>query len=142
MKRVLVFLTLFPLFLFAHKVNLFGYYENKILHLESFFANSNACIECEFKIYQNEKEVFKDKLNGDGKFEKELNLSEPFEVVVDAGVGHQARVLISKNQDNIEIQKNVEKNQSYLDKIVCGIGYIFGIFGILILIKNRGRVYV
>lgn len=167
MKKFLTILLLsLPIFSFAHKINLFGYYQDKSLYLEAFFANSNPCSECEFKIYKDNIEIYQDRVDSNGKFEKKINLNEPFEVILNASSGHQAKLTIFrvdkkelvKKDENIEkidnevireiisselnkqlelIKIELNRSESNFEKIIVGLGYILGIFGFLVLLKRK-----
>jgi len=49
MKKFLL-ISIIPIFLFAHKINLFLDYENGNLFINSYFANAKGCINCKFEI--------------------------------------------------------------------------------------------
>ncbi|MGJ0343751.1 DivIVA domain-containing protein [Aliarcobacter cryaerophilus] len=98
------FLILFlPIFLFAHKVNLFLDLKDNNLYINSYFANAKPCVNCKFKIESNEKVVFEDILNEKGEYNYKISLND-LKVIVDAGSGHTVSKKIK-----LQEQKNEEK---------------------------------
>ena len=92
-----------PIFLFAHKVNLFLDLKDNNLYINSYFANAKPCMNCKFKIESNEKVVFEDILDEKGEYNYKTSLND-LKVIVDAGSGHN----VSKKIKLLE-QKNEEK---------------------------------
>ena len=98
------FLILFlPIFLFAHKVNLFLDLKDNNLYINSYFANAKPCMNCKFKIESNEKLVFEDILDEKGEYNYKTSLND-LKVIVDAGSGHTVSKKIK-----LQEQKNEEK---------------------------------
>ena len=157
------FLILFlPIFLFAHKVNLFLDLKDNNLYINSYFANAKPCMNCKFKIESNEKVVFEDILDEKGEYNYKTSLND-LKVIVDAGSGHNVSKKIKlqeqKNEEKIvqteKITKEIEllleenrvlKNQinvleeqlNYFEifKIVFGLFLIVLIFIILKRVKR------
>ncbi|QNK85463.1 hypothetical protein HOO31_02295 [Aliarcobacter cryaerophilus] len=92
-----------PIFLFAHKVNLFLDLKDDNLYINSYFANAKPCVNCKFKIESNEKLVFEDILDEKGEYNYKTSLND-LKVIVDAGSGHNVSKKIK-----IQEQKNEEK---------------------------------
>ncbi|MGJ0353130.1 DivIVA domain-containing protein [Aliarcobacter cryaerophilus] len=92
-----------PIFLFAHKVNLFLDLKDDNLYINSYFANAKPCMNCKFKIESNEKLVFEDILDEKGEYNYKTSLND-LKVIVDAGSGHNVSKKIK-----IQEQKNEEK---------------------------------
>ena len=92
-----------PIFLFAHKVNLFLDLKDDNLYINSYFANAKPCMNCKFKIESNEKVVFEDILDEKGEYNYKTSLSD-LKVIVDAGSGHNVSKKIK-----LQEQKNEEK---------------------------------
>ena len=92
-----------PIFLFAHKVNLFLDLKDNNLYINSYFANAKPCINCKFKIESNEKVVFEDILDEKGEYNYKTSLND-LKVIVDAGSGHNVSKKIK-----LQEQKNEEK---------------------------------
>ena len=151
-----------PIFLFAHKVNLFLDLKDNNLYINSYFANAKPCMNCKFKIESNEKVVFEDILDEKGEYNYKISLND-LKVIVDAGNGHNVSKKIKlqeqKNEEKIvqaeKITKEIEllleenrvlKNQinvledqlNYFEifKIVFGLLLIVVIFIILKRVKS------
>ena len=151
-----------PIFLFAHKVNLFLDLKDDNLYINSYFANAKPCMNCKFKIESNEKVVFEDILDEKGEYNYKISLND-LKVIVDAGNGHNVSKKIKlqeqKNEEKIvqaeKITKEIEllleenrvlKNQinvleeqlNYFEifKIVFGLLLIVLIFIILKRVKS------
>lgn len=151
-----------PIFLFAHKVNLFLDLKDNNLYINSYFANAKPCMNCKFKIESNEKVVFEDILDEKGEYNYKTSLND-LKVIVDAGNGHNVSKKIKlqeqKNEEKIvqteKITKEIEllleenrvlKNQinvleeqlNYFEifKIVFGLLLIVVIFVVLKRVKS------
>lgn len=151
-----------PIFLFAHKVNLFLDLKDNNLYINSYFANAKPCMNCKFKIESNEKVVFEDILDEKGEYNYKISLND-LKVIVDAGSGHNVSKKIKlqeqKNEEKIvqteKITKEIEllleenrvlKNQinvleeqlNYFEifKIVFGLLLIVLIFVVLKRVKS------
>ena len=92
-----------PIFLFAHKVNLFLDLKDDNLYINSYFANAKPCMNCKFKIESNEKVVFEDILDEKGEYNYKISLND-LKVIVDAGNSHNVSKKIK-----LQEQKNEEK---------------------------------
>jgi len=161
MKVVILFLL--PIFIYAHSLSVTASYENKELFIESFYGDGNPCKGCVFRVKKDKKEVFKGNLDNEGVFEQEVELSTPFDVHINGGMGHWADVIIEGNEmgeetdvtnstnttmnsidetkirqiirselnkQNTKIESLIEKNKSNTEKMLIGLGYILGIFGL------------
>ena len=96
-------ILILPIFLFAHKVNLFLDLKDDNLYINSYFANAKPCINCKFKIESDEKLVFEDILDEKGEYNYKTSLND-LKVIVDAGSGHTVSKKIK-----LQEQKNEEK---------------------------------
>ncbi|WP_066347376.1 hypothetical protein [Aliarcobacter cryaerophilus] len=159
--RLFLILVL-PIFLFAHKVNLFLDLKDDNLYINSYFANAKPCINCKFKIESNEKVVFEDILDEKGEYNYKTSLND-LKVIVDSGSGHNVSKKIKlqeqKNEEKIvqtekidkEIERLIEENRvlknqinvleeqlNYFEifKIVFGLFLIVLIFIILKRVKR------
>ena len=92
-----------PIFLFAHKVNLFLDLKDDNLYINSYFANAKPCMNCKFKIESNEKVVFEDILDEKGEYNYKTSVND-LKVIIDAGSGHSVSKKIK-----LQEQKNEEK---------------------------------
>lgn len=108
MLRYLIFLFL-PIFLFAHKINLFADFEDENLFISSYFANSKPCTNCKFEIRDIKNNLLlSDSLDSNGEYNFKTNQDELI-VLVDAGAGH----IVSKNVSRTNVVKNeINDNKS------------------------------
>ncbi len=173
---VLFLFLLIPALLNAHKLNIFAYYENGKINIESFFSDGTPCKNCNVKILDNNKNlIFSGKLNEKGEITVNKKLTGNVLIKVNASMGHESSFNLKIGNDKKEkenssnkIIKISEKNENLLpeirkivreelekqlkpiilqlakiegnrtEKIVAGIGYILGIFGLLMLFKRKG----
>ncbi len=173
---VLFLILLIPALLNAHKLNIFAYYEDGKINIESFFSDGTPCKNCDVKILDNNKNlIFSGKLNEKGEITVNKKLTGNVLIKVNASMGHESSfnlkignnktqkenssnkiIKISQKNENLlpEIRKivreelekqlkpiilqlaKIEGNRT--EKIVAGIGYILGIFGLLMLFKRKG----
>ncbi|AGR77248.1 hypothetical protein [Aliarcobacter butzleri] len=112
MKKFLL-ISIIPIFLFAHKINLFLDYENGNLFINSYFANAKGCINCKFEIKDKDGNlIFSDVLNENGEYNYKTNIEE-LTVVVDAGAGHivSKEVKETIKDEKVEVNSNDEMNK-------------------------------
>jgi len=165
MKFLILFLL--PIFIYAHSLSVTSSYESEELFIESFYGNGNPCKGCSFGVKKENQEVFKGTLDNEGVFEQVVKIKAPFTVHIDGGMGHWADVEIEGNEIEIEsnttnstmqsidetkirqiirselnkqnskIESLIEKNKSITEKMLIGLGYILGIFGLWQLFSRK-----
>ena len=107
-----------PIFLFAHKVNLFLDLKDDNLYINSYFANAKPCMNCKFKIESNEKVVFEDILDEKGEYNYKTSLND-LKVIVDAGSGHTVSKKIKlQEQKNEEKTAQKEKIDKEIERLI------------------------
>lgn len=107
-----------PIFLFAHKVNLFLDLKDNNLYINSYFANAKPCMNCKFKIESNEKVVFEDILDEKGEYNYKTSLND-LKVIVDAGSGHTVSKKIKlQEQKNEEKTVQAEKIDKEIERLI------------------------
>ncbi len=107
-----------PIFLFAHKVNLFLDLKDDNLYINSYFANAKPCMNCKFKIESNEKVVFEDILDEKGEYNYKTSLND-LKVIVDAGSGHTVSKKIKlQEQKNEEKTVQAEKIDKEIERLI------------------------
>jgi nickel transport protein len=127
MLRYLIFLFL-PIFLFAHKINLFADFEDENLFISSYFANAKPCMNCKLEIRDKKNNLLlSDSLDSNGEYNFKTNQKE-LVVLVDAGAGHIVtkeikEAVVAKNEiiedksESEELKKLKEKNRDLENKI-------------------------
>lgn len=115
--RIFLILVL-PIFLFAHKVNLFLDLKDDNLYINSYFANAKPCMNCKFKIESNEKVVFEDILDEKGEYNYKTSVND-LKVIIDAGSGHTVSKKIKlQEQKNEEKTVQAEKIDKELERLL------------------------
>ncbi|MDX4071105.1 hypothetical protein Q6A88_05270 [Aliarcobacter skirrowii] len=101
------FLILFlPIFLFAHKINMYLDIKDDSLYINSYFANAKPCKNCKFKIETKDGLVLEDRLNDNGEYIYKGS-NEYFKVTVDAGSSH----IVTKEIESLKI-----KNENIIEE--------------------------
>jgi|GEM_PF-1064859 len=161
MKTPVLYLLLLISNIYAHQINIFGFYENKTLFIEGFFINGNPCSECRVDItdFKNRKHQFN--LDSDGVLEKSIELTRPIKIILSLDDAHKKELILEKKlkseiTDSKDIDSNLKifieskldsqfekikielaKQNSNIDKIISALGYILGIFGLWVFLKRR-----
>ncbi|RBQ31441.1 hypothetical protein CRU92_06625 [Arcobacter sp. FW59] len=156
------FILFFPIILLSHKINLFLDLQDNNLYINSYFANAKPCINCQFKIEDNQNNIiFYGTLDRQGEYNFKTELKE-LKVTIDAGSGHivskeikndnsSKNSLLSNSDVNLEInilkEENIalkhkiivlEEQLNYFEifKVIFGLVLIFLIFLFLKRIKS------
>ncbi len=146
MIRILLFSLFFVASLWAHKINLFAYDENGILYIQSYFTKSSPCKACSIKLLDKDEQVISSLLSNDeGKVAVSLPKELSF-IVVEAGMGHQARIVYqgtsdsSPSQESSIISKKHPKGpptENIFGKITLSLAIIALFFGGIYRYKKR-----
>lgn len=164
MIRLLILLMFISSAAHAHKLNIMASSENGTLSVTSYFPDGKACGGCVFNVTDNfGNTVAEGKLDANGSFFKDGEFPEELTVTVDAGLGHMAQEKIravetedlsegvapAESEDirklirqelakqTVEIKAELSKGRSNVDRIIAGIGYILGIFGLIVLLRKK-----
>lgn len=97
---LIVFISAFSSPVFAHRVNIFCYWEGFTLLGEGYFSGGNPVKNSKIEIYDRETGVliataFTDE---EGKFSLPLETTRDLKVVLLAGMGHRAECVVSSNK--------------------------------------------
>ncbi|OCL88179.1 hypothetical protein [Arcobacter porcinus] len=103
--RIFLILVL-PIFLFAHKINMYLDIKDDSLYINSYFANAKPCKNCKFKIETKDRLVLEDRLNDNGEYIYKGS-NEYFKVTVDAGSSH----IVTKEIESLKI-----KNENIIEE--------------------------
>ncbi len=180
---------------YAHKVNMFAYVEGNKVMMEGYFADGNKPMNCDVIVTDPDKNVLvKGLTDHNGKFSFDIPKITDLRIVLNAGMGHRAEFLISRDElsgvsptvvseadsktseghneapvigeaateeaapsppgsvsaseavvrkavaeANLPLMRAIEelKERAGFANIVGGIGFIFGIVGILFYVKAR-----
>lgn len=142
-----VIFLLFSANLFAHGLHLSAQYDGEKISGKAYYSDQTPAVETyveAVKQGENEPEVY-GKTDKDGRFSLPLTQEGTFKVIIEGIEGHRAETLVQKmvtqnNTADIQLlREEIEqlKNKIYLRDIIGGIGYIFGLFGVITLLCNR-----
>ncbi len=176
MKKFFIFFILFlmPVYLFSHKLNIFAYYEDSKLNVESFFSDGTQCKNCDVKVFDEKNNlIFSGKLDNKGQITINKKLNNNVVIKVIASMGHENKFLLKLKKNKKSKKEIVEKKTNSIstkiseekfkkiireelekqlrpiilllakiqgnktEKIISGIGYILGIFGLIMLFKRK-----
>ncbi len=138
---VFICLFMFPAVVSAHKVIVFAWVEDGMIHTQSSFGSKRKAKNCTITL-QDEHQIILDQGTTDFEglytFEMPKEVSSDVTVFLDAGSGHQASWTIPKGELNSDMQENtdqkkqdVQKEREKIDEppsllqIMTGIGVIF-----------------
>jgi hypothetical protein len=122
--------------LWAHKINLFAYDEEGKLYVQSYFTQSSPCKQCIIKLLdENQKELLVFNTDDEGKASAKLPSAE-FTIIVEAGMGHQAKTHYIAQSHTKEEAKTLPSDTPW-DKMLLGLAIIVFFFGALFWIKRK-----
>lgn len=187
----IITLCLFSNHAYAHKVNMFAYVEGNQVMMEGYFSDGKKPMHCEVVVTDSDKNVLvKGLTDSEGKFSFDIPKITDLRIVLNAGMGHRAEFLISRDEltgvtpvagsgadsavasengegastveeskeasagstnaseaairkavaeANVPMMRAIEELKEGINfaNIVGGIGFIFGIIGILFYVKAR-----
>ena len=128
--RIFLFITLLTSVLFGHKLYILADDDGKELHVKSYFTKSSACMNCEVKIYKDDKllDTAKTDDSGNAIFKlKEKNI----DIEVTATMGHKNKISYNSENEIITEDKNIT-----VKKILMALGIIALIFFLLKVFKK------
>lgn len=124
--------------LWAHKINLFAYDEEGKLYIQSYFTKSSPCKQCPIKLLDaNQKELLTLSTDDEGKASVKLPAAE-FDIVVEAGMGHQSQTHYVAQSHTKEEAKTLPSDTPW-DKMLFGLAIMVFFFGVLYWIKCKPR---
>jgi len=116
MKSILIGLVLLILLSsngLAHKVNLFAYAENGMVHTESYFSDGKKVMDSTVEVFdaKSNKLLLSGKTDKNGEFSFKIPQATGLRIVLTASMGHKNEYLLSEDEvrDAIGIAKLPEK---------------------------------
>jgi len=80
----------------AHRVNLFAWYDGKMILAEGYFSGGNKAMDSTILVFDSEgKEVFHGMTDKKGEFSFKPPGNGEYRLVLEAGMGHRAEALVS-----------------------------------------------
>lgn len=143
MKRIISFLAILTFPLLAHKLAIFADHSQGRLFIESYFSGGGACQNCELFIRNaTGKLLHKDTLDQRGMAEIPIDTPPPYEIIVDAKLGHQATIRYGSAPDNPAPTTLIAKKSAdiSLSRILLGLFSIAALFFIIHKIQQRKAV--
>jgi nickel transport protein len=85
---------------YAHKVNIYAYAENGIVHSESYFVDGTKCKNSLIEVFdeKNTTKLLEGKTDEDGKFSFKIPKVTSIKLVLHASMGHQAEYTLSEDE--------------------------------------------
>ncbi|WP_044470710.1 hypothetical protein [Mannheimia massilioguelmaensis] len=132
---------------FAHSLYIFAQYDGQAITGKSYYSDMTPAAETYVEAFREGESspAVSGKTDKKGLFHLPITGEANFKVVIEGEEGHRATVMAdrisSSNTDNsalmlIREDINRLKDKIYLHDILGGIGYIFGIIGLLAWFKN------
>lgn len=133
---------------YAHKVNIYAYAENGMIHSESYFVDGTKCKNSIVEVFDKKSgtKLLEGKTDEDGKLSFKIPKITTLKLVLHASIGHCAEYTISEEEvkeamgarQPAKLPEGIKKPG--ITEIIGGIGYIIGILGILAYLKARSEI--
>ncbi|RTZ58112.1 MAG: hypothetical protein DSZ31_06430 [Gammaproteobacteria bacterium] len=144
MKKFFLLMA-FPLVIFAHRVDVYAEFNNGTLEIFGYFPDGTPAKGVDVKVFTPDgKLIYEGKTDQEGWLKIPLTQKvDKVKVVLYAGLGHKAQTTVvinssptnggkTENSQNEPPKENFQPKPSFgWKEIFCGLGWIFGIFGIL-----------
>jgi nickel transport protein len=142
--RITILITSYLLLLtspvYAHKVNIFAYVEGDTIYTESYFPDGRRVEGGRIEVYDSlGNMLLEGRTNRDGQFNFKPPKIDDLKIVLVASMGHKASYTLSKDELKSGSRKMEEDKGVSFFEIIAGIGYIFGIFGVILYFMSRKR---
>jgi len=111
---ILLIMFFFPLHVLAHKVNIYAYTGDGMVHSESYFADGSRCRNCIVEVFDKitGKRLNEGKTDENGRFSFKAPLADSLKLVLKAGAGHQAVYYLSLGGKETPIKPKEDKASS------------------------------
>lgn len=140
-------LGLFSTNLFAHGLHLFAQYDGKTLSGKAYYSDQSPAAETYFEVFETGKDqpIVESKTDKMGAFSLPISGNPPFKVVLEGEEGHRVEHIAEQFTQGLSsgeialLREDIQKlkDKIYLHDILGGIGYIFGLFGVLALLRSK-----
>lgn len=111
---LLILLVLPPYKAIAHRLNVFAYYEDGKVNIESFFSDGTPCRNCRFSIIDEEGSVLdQGTLDDKGQAIVQMNLKKGVYIKVNASMGHLATFHLHIEDSS----KTMPRGKDNMDKV-------------------------
>jgi nickel transport protein len=91
---------LFASFVYAHKVNIYAYAEDGMVHSESYFVDGTKCKNSVLEVFdvRNGTKLLEGKTDEEGKFSFKIPKATSLRLVLHASMGHQAEFTLAEDE--------------------------------------------
>ncbi len=109
---------------FAHKVNLFCYFEDGYLVGEGYYSGGRPAQNAGIGIYslKDNTPVANTQTDANGKFKVQLDYPDSVKVVMNAGQGHRCEFIVEQESnvavENIDLPKDRQIQKSEIDELI------------------------
>lgn len=120
---------------FAHKVNIFAYTEGDTVYTESYFPDGKKVKGGRIEVYDSQgKKLLEGVTDEKGQFNFKLPKIDKLKIIINASMGHRNSCTLT-----MEKPAKLKEKKIPLRDIISGIGYIFGIAGIIFYFLSKKR---
>lgn len=134
-----IFIQLISFKVFAHKVNVFAYVEGGTIYTESYFPDGRKVEGGAIEVFNSTgKKLEEGVTDKDGIFTFNVPSKEDLKIVLNASLGHRTEYIINASEIS-KVPNKKEKGKIPLKDVFSGIGYIFGLAGIVMYILSRKK---
>lgn len=149
--RLLIGLSaiLFAGSVFAHSLHLVAQYDGQTLSGKAYYSDMTPAAQTYVEAYKegDDKPAIEGQTNEQGYFQLAIRSDQRLKVVVEGEEGHRSSTLVEKltfnnstsNDAFAQLRTDIAqlKDKIYLQNILGGIGYIFGLIGLFAWFKAR-----
>ncbi|MDH2998564.1 hypothetical protein A1D22_02030 [Pasteurellaceae bacterium LFhippo2] len=150
MKKLLqaVIFLLFSANISAHGLFISAQYDGNEVSGKAYYSDQHPAVETYVEVVkQGESEpIVYGKTDKEGRFHLPLTQDGTFSVIIEGMEGHRAETQVHKiatasstSTDLQLLREEIEqlKNKIYIRDVIGGIGYIFGIFGLVLFLRTK-----
>ncbi len=156
---LLVLTVLFPVLSEAHKVNVYAFREGETIKGECYFADGSPCKRAKIELYDRKGRKLDEALTDEkGLFSFRTQEEGRLKIIASAGPGHRAQYeleTLEKIEEHPQtitnkaleerlqgLENEIRDLRKRMDRltfrdIIGGIGYIFGLWGVINLLLRR-----
>ncbi|MGB9716371.1 MAG: hypothetical protein ACPL1G_08205 [Thermodesulfovibrionales bacterium] len=91
---------LLPTVVYAHKVNIYAYAEDGMVHSESYFVDGSKCKNSVLEVFdeKDKTKLLEGKTDEEGKFSFKIPKATSLKLVLHASMGHQAEFILGEDE--------------------------------------------
>ena len=132
---------------FAHKVNIFAYVEGDTVYTESYFPDGKKVEGGRVEVYDSRgKKLLEGTTDDEGQFNFRPPRKDDLEIIINASMGHRSSYTLSADEFSVSGRKEIMEKRAKLEQekvshreVIGGIGYIFGIAGIIFYFLSKKK---